>query len=225
MGAFAPCTWPSQAAAPQSSGVDLPEPADCNPTVTLDRVSGRDGYCKVDFRMPYLISLMGLLAGAAIWIWRIRMAREALDEVSGIASDVVSAARRLGFRRRANTHPVESIDEPELAITAIGIAFLDLASLPTAEQLAQLKSALSAQLAVSADKADEMMIVGRWLVNECRGPDRAVERITKRLYQLDKQGFVTLLPVLKTIESDAGGVLSQRQRDALDDIARIMRLK
>lgn len=173
--------------------------------------------------MPVILAILGLVLAAGVWAWRIRMARQALDDVSMMASDVIAAARRLGFRRRLNTHPVDSVDEPELAMAAVGVAFLDLASMPTAEQLAGLKQSLSRHLGVSEIKADEMMIVGRWLVNECKGATSAVSRLTKRLYQLDQGAFTPLLVVLNDIGQSGGG-LGPRQRDALDDIARIMRL-
>lgn len=173
--------------------------------------------------MPILMGLLGLILAAGFWAWRIRMAKNALDDVSSMAGDVISAARRLGFRRKLNLHPVESVDEPELAITAIGVAFLDLAALPTAEQLAGLKTSVTQHLSVSEIRADEMMIVGRWLVNECKGADSAVTRLTKRLYQIDKSAFPGLLAVLGDVGQNGGG-LSPRQRDALDDIARNLRL-
>jgi hypothetical protein len=42
-----------------------------------------------------------------------------------VASDVMVAARRLGFRRRQQTHPVDSIGDPKNAAAAIGIAFVE----------------------------------------------------------------------------------------------------
>lgn len=152
------------------------------------------------------------------------MAKQALDDVSLMAGDVIAAARRLGFQRRLNAHAVESVDEPDLAIGAIGVAVLDLAAMPTSEQVEALKVSLTRHSGVSAVRADEMIIVGRWLVNECKEADAAIARVTKRLYELDKQGFTNLLAVLSDIGQSGNGI-STRQRDALDDIARIMRLK
>lgn len=174
--------------------------------------------------MPVLIALLGLVATAGFWAWRLRMAGQALNDVAGLAGDVMAAARRLGFRRRANVHPVDSVDEPALAISAIGLAFLDLAAMPTAEQLATLRGAIAARLSVSAVKAEEMVIVGRWLVSECKTADAAVTRLTKRLYRLDQAGFAPLLAVLGDMGSAAPTGLSPRQREALDEIARVMRL-
>lgn len=174
--------------------------------------------------MHILIGLFGLILAAGVWAWRLRAAKAALDDVAGIAGDVMAAARRLGFRRKLNVHPVESVDEPGLAVTALGLAFLDLASLPTAEQLGALKASVARHLQVSEIKADEMAIVGRWLVNECKGADPAISRLSKRLYQLDPAAAPVLLAVLNDVGT-AGGGLSPRQRDALEDIARALRLK
>lgn len=174
--------------------------------------------------MPILIGLLGLIAAAGIWAMRVRAARAALDDVSGIAGDVLAAARRLGFRRKLNVHPVESIEEPGLAIAGLGIAFLDLAALPTAEQLEGLKRALAEHLHVNALKADELTIVGRWLVNECKGPDAAITRLSKRLRALEDAAAPQLLAVLNAVGQAGGGSLSPRQRDALEEIARQLRL-
>lgn len=150
------------------------------------------------------------------------MAKDALNDVAGVASDVLSAARRLGFRRKANVHPVESVDEPELAIAGASLAYLDLAAMPTAEDLANLKLVMQSELAVSEVKADELLIVARWLVNECKGADAGMTRLTKRLQKLDPAGFQQLLAVLGKMNSSASP--SPRQRDALDEVARIFRL-
>lgn len=172
--------------------------------------------------MAALIALFGFVVAAGVWAWRLRTASQALGDVAG---DVVAAARRLGFRRRANVHPVESVDEPPLAIAALGVAFLDLAALPTAEQFAALKASLRDRLSVSEVKADEMLIVGRWLVNECKTADAAITRLTKRLFKLDPAAFQPLLAVLGDVGASNADGLSPRQREALDEVARIMRLK
>lgn len=68
-----------------------------------------------------------------------------------------------------------------------------------------------------------MLIVGRWLVSEPKGTQNAIPRLTKWLYQLDKAGFQPLLAVLNDV-GQAGGGLSPRQRDALEEISRGMKL-
>lgn len=174
--------------------------------------------------MPVLIAIAGALIAASVWYLRVRSAGVAARELTYMAKDVVGAARALGFRRRANVHPAESVDDPALAVAAIGIAFLELDDLPSREDRERLTNSISRHTGNSMAKTAEMAIVGRWLVNECHGPQPAITRLTRRLAKLDSQAFQTLLPVLNDVGQGAGG-LSQRQREALDEAARQMKLR
>ncbi|MFV0411017.1 MAG: hypothetical protein ACK5LJ_15360 [Paracoccus sp. (in: a-proteobacteria)] len=151
------------------------------------------------------------------------MARNAAREISNIAGDMMNAPRRFGFRRRANAHPVEGVDDPKLAAASIALAFLELNGMSSRDDQYALAATLSRQQAIPHDDIDEMMVLGRWLIGECQGPQPAITRLTKRLRQLDAAGFQTLLPILNEIGTRSGG-LSQRQREALDEIARILKL-
>ena len=171
-----------------------------------------------------LFIILGAISAAAVWYWRFNMAREAAREIGNIAGDLVNAPRRLGFRRRANAHPVEGIDEPDLAIAAISVAFLELSGMPSRDDQDALAATLSTHLGVKREDIDEMMVLGRWLVGECQGPQPAITRLTKRLAKLDDRAFQQLLPVLNEVGSRSGG-LSAKQTDALDEIARILKLR
>lgn len=174
--------------------------------------------------MPLLIAIVGAVFAALVWYWRLRSAGMAARELTGVASDIMGAARALGFRRRANVHPVDSVDDSALAVTAIGIAFLELDDLPSREDRERLTGSVSDNTGNPRSKVDEMMIVGRWLVNECQGPQPAISRLTRRLMKLDPQGFQVLLPVLSDVGQSGDG-LSLRQRESLDEIGRLMKLR
>lgn len=171
-----------------------------------------------------LFVILGAISAAAVWYWRFSMARDAAREIGNIAGDLVNAPRRFGFRRRANAHPVEGVDEPDLAITAIAVAFLELSGMPSRDDQDALGDILGNQLGIAGGDVDEMMILGRWLVGECQGAQPAITRLTKRLAKLDDAAFQKLLPVLNEIGGRSGG-LSEKQRDALEEIARILKLR
>lgn len=176
--------------------------------------------------MPVLLAIAAAAAAVVFWMYRARAAGQVATELVDAAADVMNAARRFGFRRRANQHPVEGIDQPELAIGALAVAFLELHSLPTAEQHSEVVVALNRHLYVPAAKADEIMILGHWLIGQCSGPQPAIERLAKRLFRLDGQASLQpLMNVLKDIASAGGGMLSDRQKSALEDIARHMRVR
>lgn len=176
--------------------------------------------------MPVLIAILGILTGALIWYWRAKAAGQAVQDLAGVAQDVMSAARRFGFRRRYNEHPVDSLQDADVAIAGAGVAFMELAGLPSFEQQDALNLSLQHRLGHDRAKAEEAMVLGRWLVNECGGAGPALTRLTKRLNKL--RGAAGLQPLLQVLDDVAkagrDGGLSPAQRDALAEVSRIFRL-
>ncbi|GAB1364114.1 hypothetical protein MASR1M32_33500 [Rhodobacter sp.] len=176
--------------------------------------------------MPFVIALLGLIGGALFWYYRMRAAGQAAQDLAGVAQDVMSAARRFGFRRRYNEHPVDSLQDSDVAVAGAGLAFLDLAGLPTAEQQDTLLVSLQSRLGHDRPKAEEAMILGRWLISECGGPDAALKRFTRRLVKL--KGNAALQPLMEVVKDVAAsgrdGALSTRQKEALEEISRAFRL-
>ncbi len=84
--------------------------------------------------MPVILAVLVGAAGAIFWKMRARNAVGAARELADVAGDVMSAARRFGFRRRYNEHPVDSLKDPDVAIAGLGIAFMEMGGLPTVEQ-------------------------------------------------------------------------------------------
>lgn len=176
--------------------------------------------------MPFILALIGALAVAIIWVGRARAAADATRELTGVAQDVMAAARRFGFRRKLNLHPVESLEDPDVAIAGAGIAFLELDGLPTAEQLDRLAVSLQTHLGQSRGKAEEALILGRWLVSESGGATQGLERLTRRLYKMrGMDSFQSLMAVLKDVAAAGrGGAVSPRQTEALGEIATLYRI-
>jgi len=132
--------------------------------------------------MPFLIALLGIIGVAYVWANRARNARDAVGDIADMANDVRLAARRFGFSRKMNVHPVESIEDPRL---------------------------------------EEMEVLGRWFMNECGGAEPAVARISRKLFKLSKTEHAeTLMSILKASTNDD---LSDKQRDAVEDITRALR--
>jgi hypothetical protein len=174
--------------------------------------------------MPFIIGLLGLVAAAYFWANRVRNAAEITHELGNMAGDVLSAARRFGFRRRHNQHPVDSLDEPGVAIAGIALAFLELGGLPSREQHEALIRTVAHHLRLTQADGQESVILGRWLMSESGGPHPALARLTKRLRKLDAASLAPLMDVLKEVGITAGGVLSVQQKEALQDIARVFRV-
>lgn len=175
--------------------------------------------------MPFVIALAGAIAAVLYWMYRARAAGQVATELADAAADVLNAARRFGFRRQANQHPVESIDKPELAVATIALAFLELDALPSADHLRVLSDALARQLQMTRAEVDEVLILGRWLMGQCKGPQPAIERVSKRLFRLNGTASLEQLMTVLNAVALAGQGLSPRQKDALEEIARNLRLR
>lgn len=176
--------------------------------------------------MPVLIAIAAAAAAVLWWMYRARMAAGVATELADAAADVLNAARRFGFRRRANAHPVEAIERVDIATGALALAFVELDGLPSSEMKGALSQALVRQFTLVGKDAEEILVLGHWLVGQCNGAQPAVERLAKRLYQIG--GAAALEPViavLKDVAVAGGGALSPRQKDALEDIARHLRVR
>ena len=173
--------------------------------------------------MPFLIALVGIIGAVYYWSNRARNARDVAGEVMDMANDVRLAARRFGFKRQSNLHPVESIEDPRLAIASIATCFIELDGLPTAEDRKRLSIQLRSRLRADADEAQEMEVLGRWFMAECGGADPAISRLSRKLYKLG--GAEQMEPLIDILKRAVVSDLSDKQRDALDDIQRAMRIR
>lgn len=173
--------------------------------------------------MPFLIALLGIVGAAFYWTNRARNTRDMAGEVMDMANDVRLAARRFGFKRQSNLHPVESIGDTRLAIASIATCFIELDGLPTEEDRKRLSIQLRSKLRANADEAQEMEVLGRWFMTECGGADPAISRLSRKLYKLG--GAEQMEPLLEILKNSMTSELSDKQRDAVDDIQRAMRVR
>ncbi|MBM2291332.1 hypothetical protein JQX09_05400 [Sulfitobacter pseudonitzschiae] len=176
--------------------------------------------------MPILLGLIAVGMGVYFFLLRVRRGSAMVAEVIDMASDARAAARRFGFKRRTNVHPVDSIDDPNLALGALATAFLELDDLPTRDARAALNLQLRTHgIAPDAEAAQEIAVLGHWFVQTCGSAQAAVTRLARRLYKLDGgASFPTLMTVLQATAQASDSGLSKRQIEALDEIKRAFRL-
>ena len=168
--------------------------------------------------MHIIIGLIGIIGAAYYWAIRAKNAAEMAKVVAEVPNDIRLAARRFGFRRQLNKHSADSVDEPKLAIAGITIAFFELGSLPTEEQKQKLFLQVQSVLDTTRSEAEELLVLGRWLINECGGNDAGIARLSKRLNKIaGADGFSDLLALIKNV---LGESWNQDQLAALNDVKR-----
>lgn len=176
--------------------------------------------------MPFILGLIAVIGAAYFWMNRAKNAANVASDVVDMAESALGAARRFGFRRKADRHPVDSIDDAKLAIGGLSTAFLELSGLPTTEEKHALVVGLQSSLDLSHADAEEMTILGHWFVNACNGAQPAVSRLAKRVNALSgPEGLTQSMEVIQRIAEASGGVLSPAQGEALDEIKRVFRIR
>jgi hypothetical protein len=165
--------------------------------------------------MPIIVLILSALGGA-IWFWVRSNPREAIDVAGDVVTTLRNAPRRLAFRRQTKGHPVDGIDDVRIAIGSIAQAFIELDDLPTKDQRQLLHAMLLSKLNCSEDQAQEIEVLGRWLIDQCNGASQSISRLSRRLYKIDNDSSWDVIQNILTSLVD--GELSDRQIDAINDI-------
>ena len=172
--------------------------------------------------MHFILGILGLAVAAYFLVIRARRGAEITHEVLEVADDIRAAARRWGIRRKYNTHPVDDVDDPRVALAAIGSAFIALDDLPTADIRNRLQASLARAFDLPASDAQELVVLGQWLVENSGGPSQSIGRITRRLIKISENNQFG--PLTTLLGDTSGESLSARQKDALDEIKRAYRI-
>ena len=172
--------------------------------------------------MHIVIAVLGILGAVYFFVMRARGAAEMTSELLDVADDVRAAARRLGFRRNKAMHPVDAIEDPNTAAATVAVAYMELDGMPTEERRQALVLAMQSQLEIDKTEAEEQMVLGRWLMNECQGAQPAITRAARCLYKLTGGDIGPLMEILKPISGDPMG---DHQREALEEVRRAFRIR
>ena len=171
--------------------------------------------------------LIGLIAAAtAVYFFfiRARHSAEIATEVADMAQTALGAARRYGFRRRAERHPVDCVEETEIAVAGVATAYLALDGFPTEEARNGLLIGLQSEFGGTLKEAEELAALGQWLVNACNGADAAVPRLARRLKKIaGPPGLVAATGVIGKVAEASKTGTSEGQIDALSEIQRIFK--
>lgn len=172
--------------------------------------------------MPIIMLILTALGGA-IWFWVRNNPRDAINAAQDAVTTVRNAPRKLAFRKQTNAHPVEGIDDTRIAICTIAQSFIELDDLPTIDQRKKIHVQLRTIVGCAEDEATEMEVLGRWLMNQCQGPEQAITRLGRRLYKLDgNASWETIQTLLMSlVEND----LSSAQIDAITELKRALHIK
>ncbi|MEM7547482.1 MAG: TerB family tellurite resistance protein [Pseudomonadota bacterium] len=175
--------------------------------------------------MPIVLAVIGAIIAAGIWYHRVQSAKAATTDLLGAANDVRLAARRFGYKRKTNVHPVDMINDPRLAAAGIAAAIAGMDAPLSREEIAQLELETQVILRSEPDEAKAIAAFGRWISGQAGSPDEAVRRLSKRLRKLAGEEVANDVLSLAQAVATADGALDERQEDALRMVRTVFRVK
>jgi hypothetical protein len=174
--------------------------------------------------MPFILGLVAVAGIAYLWFWRARNAAQAASELMDAANDVRLAARRFGFRRKRDTHPVDGIDDARVAGAGLVMALLMEGGVIRDDRR---RAALAQMLSVfdtDHPEAEELATLGQWLVGQCASAPAAFTRLAKKLDQLaGAEVFPDLQRMITAVFIQDGG-LDPVAEDALTELRQRFRI-
>jgi uncharacterized tellurite resistance protein B-like protein len=155
-----------------------------------------------------LLAALGILAAAAYWIYRIRQTADSTRVVLDAAQDVKAAARKFGFRTRANQHPSEGVDDARVTAAALLVLVAETdGGISRAEQSAILQQ-LQTVFQMSSSDADELFMFAKWLASQGSNPDDMIRRFIKRTVVLGgRDTLPDMISMVRAVgEADTGTI-------------------
>lgn len=141
------------------------------------------------------------------------------SDVANAANDVRLAARRFGFKRKTNLHPVESVEDTRVAAAGVLSALLAQDAIPNAARREAMLVQMQSVFGCNKPEAEELELLGHWLVGQCGTPSAAVSRLSRRLAKLaGAEALPDLERMIQTIYATEGATLPDHILDAMTDI-------
>jgi len=165
-----------------------------------------------------LLAVLGIAVGIGVWLWRARIAANAVVET---ADDIRAAVRRFGYHRKSKASPLDGIDDARLAAAGILVAFANMDGALSREEIAAVAAECAQAFEAEAAEAEQIVAYGRWLIQQSANMDEAIRRLARNLEtKLTASEKQELLAMAERIAAIEDGGLSGAQRYSLDLLAR-----
>ena len=171
--------------------------------------------------MHILLILLGIAGGIGIWLWRAHMAARAAGDLVEAADDIRAALRRFGYRRKANTSPLDGLEDSRLAAAGILAAFANMDGGIGREEIAAIAEECRRTFKTDTAEAEQLGAYGRWLAQQSANMDEVVRRLARNLEtKLTQEEKSQLMEMIERVASINGGAMTDAQRYTMMQLAR-----
>jgi uncharacterized membrane protein YebE (DUF533 family) len=115
----------------------------------------------------HVLAAIGAALGVALFfLWRMQQASNAARDVANAADEVHGFFRRWSWRRKANVHPLDLVEDPREAATAMMVIVAQTDGALTDKERGAILAQVSEHFGATSRQADELLARGRWLVQQ-----------------------------------------------------------
>lgn len=131
--------------------------------------------------------ILAIVAGIALWQWRIRQAAETARELGNMAQTAANLPRKLAFKRKTGKSGLKLIDDPReaAAVLMLEIARADGEASVEAKQV--MRQIMREEFEVDEADADALIVHAQFLLRNGPVPHAVVDRMAR--FVLDAPGI------------------------------------
>ncbi|PDS41784.1 hypothetical protein CO662_31875 [Rhizobium anhuiense] len=168
--------------------------------------------------MAFLGILVVALSGAVVWYWRLKMAREAGNEIIDSVERMRGAYKRKKFRKQAEVAPLASIADP--AIAAVAFFFCLAKEKPIYLDAAKDVVRNRMKGIIRSGDMEEVLVFGEWASKNVTSPEDPIRRFRPLwLNALDMQERLQLIDIAEDVAA-VGCERTTEQEHALQTLRR-----
>lgn len=168
--------------------------------------------------MHILAMIVAALGGIAFVLWRMQQAANAARDIADAANDMGGLVRRWRWSRKANTNPLDLVDDPREAAAAMMVAVAQADGPLTEAERTRILAEMADKFGASSSHAEELLARARWLTRDSLDAGNVMRRlqgpILKSLGPTERRELVAMLEAVAVADGRPDATVNR-------DIARL----
>ena len=155
--------------------------------------------------MHILLGLVGIIAAAGVWIYRIRAAADAARDVADLAGEAANLPRKLRFRGKARRKGLDVIDDPREAAGVLMLCVLRVDGEVTAAHKEAVAGQMVEGFQLDQDGAEEILARASWQISDMVDETNAINKMVDFIIErVGREEMPVLLRMLEAVASADG---------------------
>lgn len=127
--------------------------------------------------MGILAALVAAFAAVGVFLWRFNVASQTARELVDTADDARGFFRRLAWSRKLKKHPLDMVDDPREAATAMMVTLAQYKGPLTETQERLILGEMVANFDMPGEDARDMLARARWMTREATDVHHTLTRL------------------------------------------------